>query len=207
MDVNIDGMKPGTWVVLLLITGLLGCETVDENVRDSENDWAPELQGTITSRATQLIRMLKAGKYEDLAQWVHPKRGVRFSPSPHIYGGLPVFSRDQVSTLSSKGQLWEWGGDDFSDPISMEFSRYHDRFIYDRDFLNSDSVFFNYNIQRGNVLNNLTSAFGRDCIVVEYYIPGEPQYSDMDWRSLRLVFAPHQDDWYLVGVVHSQWSI
>jgi hypothetical protein len=29
----------------------------------------------------------------------------------------------------------------------------------------------------------------------------------MDWRSLRLVFEEQGGSWYLVGIVHDQWTI
>ena len=42
---------------------------------------------------------------------------------------------------------------------------------------------------------------------MEYYFSGfDPQYGGMDWRSLRLVFAPHGEGWALVGIVHDEWG-
>jgi hypothetical protein len=29
----------------------------------------------------------------------------------------------------------------------------------------------------------------------------------MDWQSLRLVFEETAGNWYLVGIVHDQWTI
>lgn len=29
----------------------------------------------------------------------------------------------------------------------------------------------------------------------------------LNWRSLRLVFEPRGDLWFLVGIVHDQWTI
>jgi len=29
----------------------------------------------------------------------------------------------------------------------------------------------------------------------------------MDWRSLKLVFKEKDGNWYLVGVVHDEWTI
>ena len=45
-------------------------------------------------------------------------------------------------------------------------------------------------------------------IIVEYYFPGfNPEYEGMDWKSLRLVFEQYEDNWYLVGIIHNQWTI
>jgi hypothetical protein len=35
----------------------------------------------------------------------------------------------------------------------------------------------------------------------------DPEYEGMDWRSLRLVFEKKNDIWYLVGIIHDQWTI
>lgn len=43
---------------------------------------------------------------------------------------------------------------------------------------------------------------------VEYHFPGfEKKYEGKDWKSLRLVFEKKNDRWYLVGIVHDQWTI
>jgi len=43
---------------------------------------------------------------------------------------------------------------------------------------------------------------------VEYHFPGiDPQYGGLDWRSLRLVFQQSGGEWYLVGIIHDQWTI
>jgi len=45
-------------------------------------------------------------------------------------------------------------------------------------------------------------------VIVEYYFPGfDPDFKGMAWRSLRLVFQELQDQWYLTGVIHSEWTI
>lgn len=45
-------------------------------------------------------------------------------------------------------------------------------------------------------------------MVVEYYLPGEnPDYGGLDWQSLRLVFQHKEGAWYLVGVIHDEWTV
>jgi hypothetical protein len=44
-------------------------------------------------------------------------------------------------------------------------------------------------------------------MIVEYYFPGfDLQLQGMDWRSLRLVFTLYDNTWYLVGIIHDQWT-
>jgi hypothetical protein len=58
----------------------------------------------------------------------------------------------------------------------------------------------------GNSIDN-SSEFYPEAKIVEYYFSGfDPQYGGMDWRSLRLVFSELNDTWYLVGVIHDEWT-
>jgi hypothetical protein len=43
---------------------------------------------------------------------------------------------------------------------------------------------------------------------VEYHFSGFVEdYGGMDWVSLRLVFIEEEGSWFLVGIVHDQWTI
>ena len=42
---------------------------------------------------------------------------------------------------------------------------------------------------------------------MEYHFKGmDAQQGGMDWRSLRLVLEAHNGAWYLVGIVHDEWT-
>jgi hypothetical protein len=39
-------------------------------------------------------------------------------------------------------------------------------------------------------------------------VPGaKPEYAGLDWASLLLVFEQYESRWYLVALVHDQWTI
>jgi hypothetical protein len=44
---------------------------------------------------------------------------------------------------------------------------------------------------------------------VEFYIQPSTSGSgqQLDWAALRLVFESVGDSWFLVGVIHDQWSV
>ena len=70
-------------------------------------------------------------------------------------------------------------------PITLKFSDYYKRFIYDADFLNAEQVGYNKVLGHGNTLNNSFDVY-KNSIIVEYYFSGfDPQYEGIDWRSLR----------------------
>jgi hypothetical protein len=81
------------------------------------------------------------------------------------------------------------------------------RFIYDADFARPQQVGYNTVIGRGNTINNI-SEFYPNAIFIEYHFEGvDPKRSGMNWRSLRLVLEEQQGAWYLVGIVHDEWTI
>ena len=42
---------------------------------------------------------------------------------------------------------------------------------------------------------------------MDYNFPGiDPEKKGYDWCSLKLVFEPWQNNWYLVGLIHSEWT-
>jgi hypothetical protein len=71
----------------------------------------------------------------------------------------------------------------------------------------AEQIGYNTVLGHGNSLNNSFEIY-KDSIIVEYYFSGlDPQYEGMDWRSLRLVFEEKDDIWYIVGIIHDQWTI
>ena len=119
-----------------------------------------------------------------------------------------VFSSADIGDLSEDQGVYNWGHfDGTGDPINLEFDAYFTRFIYDADFARPHKVGYNKVIGSGNTINNLAEFFP-ECVFVEYHFDGfEHKLGRMDWRSLRLVLAEKGGAWYLVGVVHDEWTI
>ncbi|AZV43291.1 hypothetical protein BAOM_2682 [Peribacillus asahii] len=67
-------------------------------------------------------------------------------------------------------------------------------------------VGYNQTIGKGNTVNNIRKVYPNS-IVVEYYFGGTKKYSGMDWSSLKLVYEKKGSTWYLVGIVHDEWTI
>jgi formylglycine-generating enzyme required for sulfatase activity len=78
--------------------------------------------------------------------------------------------------------------------------------VNDADFARPHAVGYNDFVGQGNIINNIREVYP-DALVVEYHFDGiEPQYGGLDWRSLRLVLEEQDGVWYLVGIVHSEWT-
>jgi hypothetical protein len=113
-----------------------------------------------------------------------------------------------LAALPGSSTLYTWGLFDGSgNPIELSFDDYHQRFVYDQDYFDPLVVGLNQEVSSGNAINNIPSVFP-DGIFVEYHFPGfDPNYGGMDWRSLRMVFLELNGAWYLVALVHCEWTI
>jgi len=168
-----------------------------------------ELRAVIQAEGDDILAALKNGDAAALAPYVHPQQGLRFTPYSHIDLEKDlVFQPADIPTLFTSDQLYTWGSYDGSgEPIVLNFNNYYGKFIYDQNFLAAPQTVFNQVIQRGNTINNFTSAYPR-AVSLEYHFAGfDPQYEGMDWKSLKLAFEPVGDTWYLVGIIHEQWTI
>jgi hypothetical protein len=173
-----------------------------------------EAEKIIGSRAKEVILALKRRDVRKLSSFVHVKRGLRFSPYPYVTmtgeNRDLEFTKKQVKSLLATNKRYAWGAYDGSGkPIRLTAAAYFKRFVYDQDFANAKQISFNGPILgQGNVTNNIHEAYLPGAIVVEYHFSGfDPKREGMDWRSLWLVFENRDHKWYLVGIVHGDWTI
>ncbi len=173
--------------------------------------WASE---AVAARAAQVILALKGRDLRALAGWVHPTKGIRFSPYGYVRAvpGSPggqdlVFTAAQVRGLWSDPSVYVWGAAAGSgEPIELTFAAYYGRYIYDVEFARPDVIGFGETIGSGNTINNIAEVYPA-AFVVEYHFEGfDPSYAGMDWRSLRLALEEAGGSWYVVGIVHDEWT-
>ena len=162
----------------------------------------------VADQAIEIIQAIEAKDFAAVAQYVHPEKGVRFSPYTYVRDTDIVFQADELSQAMDDPTEYLWGRfDGTGDPIELEFADYYLVFIYDANFAWPHTIGFNEFIGWSNTINNI-SDFYLDPQFVEYHFPGfDERYDGMDWRSLRLIFEEKDGEWYLVGIVHSEWTI
>lgn len=163
---------------------------------------------TVVQVSQTVIDLIKNQDFQNLASYAHPTSGVRFTPYPYVNVGSDlIFNGPQIAAFSSDSTVYTWGAYDGSgEPIEMMPMDYYNNFIYDADFALPEMLSWNSPIGTGNMINNLTSVYPT-ADYVEYHFTGfDSQYDGMDWVSLTLVFENVAGDWYLVGIVHGQWT-
>lgn len=165
------------------------------------------LNQIILNQASEVVQTLKNQDFISLSSYVHPIDGVRFSPYAFVQETDQIFSNDKVANLMADSKVYSWGAyAGTGESINLSFPEYYSKFIYDVDFADAPQLAFNRRLSSSNSIDNSAEFYPRS-MFIEYYYPGfDPQYGGMDWRSLRLVFSEYEDIWYLVGIIHDEWT-
>ena len=159
--------------------------------------------------AAGVAESLKVRDYEALAAYVHPERGVTFSPYSTVNLETDQnFTADEIRLLEEDSNRYLWGyTDGRGTPIQMTIAQFLEEYIFSEDYTQATAVGVDQIVMSGNALENLQEAYP-DCRFVDLCYPNlDPAYEGLDWCSLKMVFAPTQAGWYLVGLIHSQWTI
>lgn len=162
----------------------------------------------VTARAKAVLVALKAKDGAGLAKYVHPKKGVRFSPYGYVEtdGGVVVQAAQLAAALADPKKLVFGSYDGSGQPIELTLGEYWAEFVWDVDFA-AGKLVLDPKEPHGNTLPNHKDVWP-GAQTVELYLEGsDPENDGMDWRALRLVFEAHEGALYLVGIVHDQWTI
>ena len=186
-----------------VVTG--GCARQDS----SSGSFATGTPQSVIETAKEVIATMKGKDGPRLAEFVHPERGVRFSPYAFVnVGGDRVLSRADVRTIWEDDGVYSWGhADGTGEPILLTSARYFERFVMDRDFTAATSVTVDDYPERGTTNSNAADVYPNGTSVEFFLAPvggqGDPAF---DWRALRLVFESHDGSWRLVAVIHDEWT-
>jgi hypothetical protein len=158
----------------------------------------------------EVLTAIKNNDYNKFVTFIHPEQGVRFSQygNVNIKTDIKFTGVDFLNKIKEKRTKINWGNYDGSgDAILLTIEEYFKKFIYAADFLNAEKVSINQKNGKGNSINNIVEIY-KPCDFVESHFTGfDKSLGGMDWQSLRLVFKKYNDKYYLVGVVHDQWTI
>ncbi len=162
----------------------------------------------LMDKSMKILKTLKENNMTALSKFIHPKKGVRFSPYSFVLNDDITFKPNELIDAMDKNLVYFWGlYDGTGDDITLSFKDYFKKFVYDADFLNAEKVSYNKIIRHGNTLINIQEMYPKGRFV-EYHFSGfDPKLEGMDWTSLRLVFEKYRNKWVLVGLVHGRWTI
>ena len=203
-------------LIMLLIISLTSCDGIkpkSKNTNSSDNILlnSPTVNkdSLIFALTNQILTSIKVKDFKKFSEFIHPIFGVRFSP----YAFIDTSANVKLSAVTLIEQINKqtklvWGSFDGSgEIIQLTIEEYFNRFVYNADFINAEKKSINKMIGSGNTINNLESIY-IGCDFTESYFSGfDKKFEGMDWCCLRLVFKKYNDKYYLVGMVHDQWTI
>lgn len=159
--------------------------------------------------ACAINRCLQRRDWTTLSAYVHPDRGITFTPYSTVdFDSDLNFTAEQIKGLAQDTNVYTWGFEDGrGDPIKMNMKQYFERYVYNRDYTQAVEIGIDRVMTGGNALENLVEAYP-GCRFVDFSFPSaDPVNDGLDWSSLKLVFQAKGEHWYLVGIVHGEWTI
>lgn len=207
--------------MIVLIAMLCGCtKTVSSSESDVSNS-APNSSSiepsqtsqttneTILQTANAVVDVMKSADFKSLSRYVHPEKGVTFTPYSTVnFTSDRMLSNTEIENFLSDNATHQWGYFDGSgEPIDLTNKAYWDKFVWTADYSQANQVSLNKIVQTGNSIENLQDAYPSAKFVDYHFDQLEAKYEGMDWCSLKLAFEEYNGTWYLVGIIHGQWTI
>jgi hypothetical protein len=165
-------------------------------------------QDSIKATGRQILVFLKEKNYTELVKYISSD-GVLFAP----YGFIDTAKSKKLTAddfLESINKKWilTWGNfDGTGEPIKLSVAAYLKKFVYNADYLNAEAVGFDQIMKQGNSLNNLKTIYPNHHFIDYYFSGFEQKNKGMDWTSLKLVFEKADGQYFLVAIIHDQWTI
>jgi len=107
-----------------------------------KTEYAKEI---IEETAAELINAISDKDFEKVSEFVHPEKGVRFTPYTNVsVDNDVVLSQEEVKNFFNDKTTYIWGHyDGRGDEISLTPGEYYDEFIYSEDFKNAEAIGYN----------------------------------------------------------------
>ena len=194
------------FLLLCLLSACVSEESEPQNLGKVKADSPESVQSSVMNKAYQVVNLIKDEKMEELADYIHPKKGVLFSP----YGKIDkkraqVFMPPLFKDLFHNSKQLEWGTNpETGDPIRLNFDTYFDHYVYDAEYGETDFVTYDGVHKEANRVQNVEGTF-TESHYVEFFVPASEDTEGMEWKCLILVFSGYGGKPYLVGIIHDQW--
>ena len=210
MPAKIDHIPRYATLMVVLAAVFIAVASCASPPATSDNGVDDGPPGGVMRAADEVMAALVAGDGPALARWVHPVKGVRFSPSAYVDPQSDlVFSAKRIEGFWQDVRKYTWGyAEGSGDPIVLTPRQYWLGYVMDRGFAHPSSVNVNQARGYGTTANNAAEVYPHATRIEYYLAPSRgPASTGTDWAALRLVFEKQEGSWFLVGVIHDEWSV
>ncbi len=161
--------------------------------------------------AQKTVWAIKEKNYEQLADVVHPEKGICFSLETVFTESELIFSADHIRRFMPQfgdRAIYKWSPPfDFETDPDFTFEQYLKE-IYDANFVQPHAIGFNTVLKGGtNAVDNMSEFFPKASFVYFHFCGFDKSHGGMDWSGLRLALKQFEGKWYVVGIGHGHWSI
>lgn len=186
------------------LSNSVGTQTPSDTHTLDSSDNFPLLNAACT-----VVRALRQQDYSTVASFVHPVKGVTFTPYSTVNPESDrVFSQEAIMNLTQDSTVYTWGTvDGRGTPIEMTMSDYFKHYVFNADYTQAPQIGVDRILMHGNALENLREAYPQGRFVDFCFPELDEAGEGLDWCSLKLVFEAQDSNWLLVGVVHGEWTI
>lgn len=203
-------MKYYYLLFVAVLSMVLSCSFDDpQNVKVRSGEHEILLDEQMLQLNDQILKSLKNKDWATFTNYIHPDKGVYFSPYAFLepYKAVHLTKTDFVKGVE-ENQEFVWGEyDGVGGEIIMTITDYTDQFLYNIDFLKKATVYINEFRGSGNSINNLQQVFP-DHFFLENYFSGENvEYDGMDWQALRVVIETKEGKHYVIALINDRWTI
>ncbi|MCD8341480.1 MAG: hypothetical protein LUC87_04910 [Clostridiales bacterium] len=183
-----------------------GAASADPSASQQDAEDASGQKGQLVITAVKAMRAISEQDFEELSAFVDPEEGVTFTPYSTVDPTSNLtFSADDLADAEEDETSYVWGvSSSDSSPIRMTIPEYFDSYVWDADYWAVTELGIDTVLHSGNSLENVSDAYP-GCHFVDFYLPATDD-TDRDWSSLKLVFQQSGSEWYLVGIIHSEWT-
>ena len=173
----------------------------EENLNKISPKKAEEI---ISERMKFVIKAIAENDMEGFSIFVHPVKGVRFSPisKVHLDGYDLVFSKDSIRSFFEDDKKYTWGAYIGSgELIVLTKKEYFNTFVYDLDYINADIIAYNeFNTNGSMYWNDSIWEVYPNTVIVEFF-------KEEEYQSLSIVFEEYEKEWFVVGFIFFEWVI
>lgn len=156
----------------------------------------------------QLVEAIEREDMVTIAHFVHPEKGLLFSPYVHVDDSAVVIEQVDIANLLLSDEVFTWGVyDGKGTPIELTPAGYFEKFLDMTPYEETEEILINDLQNRGNTINNMREKFP-NATIIEYYHEGSEEYGGNDWSSVLFVFEEDIDGVnQLIAIIRDMWTI
>ncbi len=207
-------MKPFIFILSLFVLASCGNKADNAKTENTTSKPTEPIEGRLENTnpallafSEQVMACLKKKDWVELAKYTSSKEQILFYPYGFIDTSIAKsFAPNLLAMVEESGKKVYWANYDGSgEPMDLTVKNYVKQYINDKDYVKADTIRANKMVEIGNSPNNIDKVF-KNAEYVEYFVKGTGATAEHNWSSLRLVYRKTGEHYFLIGVIHNQWT-